>query len=214
MIRLCVICEGPTEAEFIKSCLAPHLHIFDVQAYPSLLKTKPGKKGGGNVTVERVALHVSHEYRNSDRITSLLDYYGFGKADGRSKQQLEQAILEKCKELVNNLSPRLVTPYIQQYEFEALLFSDVAQFKWVLDGWSEHKLEALQKIAKSFATPEEINNSRETAPSKRILQVFDRGEYDKVVHGPIIAQEIGLARIREVCPQFHAWVSQLEALAR
>jgi hypothetical protein len=53
VIRLLVICEGPTEAEFVGSCLEPHLRDFGLAVHASLLKTRPGKVGGGAVSIER-----------------------------------------------------------------------------------------------------------------------------------------------------------------
>jgi hypothetical protein len=34
------------------------------------------------------------------------------------------------------------------------------------------------------------------------------------VHGPLTAESIGLAKIRERCPRFNAWVSSLERLGQ
>lgn len=213
-MRLCVICEGPTEAEFVRVCLEPHLRIFGVVVYPSLLKTRPGKQGGGNVTVERVAKHAQHEYHGSDRLTTLLDFYGVGDAQGRSKVQIETDISQHAAKCIKNFNPQFLIPYVQQYEFEGLLFTDVEKFEWVLDGWNADTRRALLAVRQDFDTPEHINNSRETAPSKRILKIFNQGQYSKVEHGPLIASEIGLPRIRQACPQFHAWLCQLEALGR
>jgi len=96
------------------------------------------------------------------------------------------------------------------HEFEALLFSDIEQFQFVLDGWNTKTRLALLSIKADFQTPEDINNSRLTAPSKRIERVFSNGEYSKREHGPIIASEIGLSKIRAACPQFSAWIEVLE----
>ena len=62
-----------------------------------------------------------------------------------------------------------------------------------------------------FTTPEDINNSRETAPSKRIMHIFPEGTYSKTEHGPLIAESIGIDAIRAKCPAFNEWVSKLEA---
>jgi hypothetical protein len=211
--RLCVICEGHTEAEFVSQCLEPHLRSFDLHVFPSLLKTRAGSQGGGNVTVERLAKHISHEYKCSNYITTLVDYYGFKKADGRSKQQLEADIAAETQKHIATFDGRRIIPYVQMHEFEALLFSDVEQFVFVLDGWNAKTRQALLSIKADFPTPEDINNSRLTAPSKRIERVFSNGEYSKREHGPIVAGEIGLSKIREECPQFDAWVEALEKLS-
>ena len=65
-------------------------------------------------------------------------------------------------------------------------------------------------ISDQFNTPEEINNSPVTAPSKRILQLF-KG-YDKPMHGALAALEIGLDNIRKECALFNKWLLTLEAL--
>jgi len=210
--RLCVICEGQTEARFTVTCLQPHLLTLGILAYPAMLKTRPSRKGGGHVSVERVAKHIQLEYAHSDAQTTLLDYYGFRDVQGRTKAQLEQAILEQASRLIQNFDPRFIIPYIQIHEFEALLFSDIEQFKWVVDGWDEKKKTRLQAVRAAFASPEDIDDGPDTAPSKRILKIFNGGEYSKVEHGPLIAEAIGLSCIREHCRNFNAWLSRLEDL--
>jgi len=46
MIRLCVICEGQTESDFVRSCLQQDLWCHGVSVYPSILKTKPALPTG------------------------------------------------------------------------------------------------------------------------------------------------------------------------
>ncbi|PCI01522.1 MAG: hypothetical protein COB76_01195 [Alphaproteobacteria bacterium] len=57
--------------------------------------------------------------------------------------------------------------------------------------------------------PEKINNSPDTAPSKRLL---GKTNYKKTVHGPNIAEEIGLDKIRDICPNFDQWLVEIESL--
>lgn len=210
MTRLLVICEGQTEAEFVRTCLEPHLREQGLAVHVSLLKSKPGKQGGGWVTIERVAQHIGFEYHHFDCITTLLDLYGFGKAGGRNKQALETAILDSARQHIPDMRVDRVAPHVQRYEFEALLFTDVGAFEWVQNGWDDAKRAKLQAIRDQYATPEDINDSPLTAPSKRIMSVFSGGEYGKVAHGPLIAEAIGIERIRAECPGFNAWVRRLE----
>lgn len=211
MIRACIVCEGATEVEFVKSCLTPHLLQYGVNAYPSIIQAPSGRHRGGRVTVERLAHFISHEYHCTDRITTLVDFYGFQDAGGRGRKELEAAVLNEVLKISAGCDRRFVAPYIQMYEFEALLFSDVEQFQFVLDGWSAVSREKLVKIRNAFPTPEAINNSPQTAPSKRILAVFDDGSYSKTEHGPLIAEAIGLGVIRAQCPEFDKWLSMMEA---
>ena len=212
MIRVCIVCEGQTEVEFVKNCLTPHLLDHDVYAYPVILQWRMGRHRGGRVTVERLANFIWHQYRAADRITTLVDFYGFQDANGRGRQALEQAIAQQAAALATTgFDARFVRPYVQMHEFEGLLFSDVEQFQFVLDGWSEQVRQSLEEIRAEFQTPEDINNHRDTAPSKRILAVFPEGTYNKTEHGPVIAEAIGLAKIRQQCPQFNEWLRMMES---
>jgi len=210
MIRVCVICEGITEVEFVKCCLEPHLFQYSLAVYPSILQTRSGRHRGGRVKIERLVNFISHEYYHSDRLTTLVDFYAFQDAQGRSREELEQVILDGVAKCTKYFDSRRVLPYIQMHEFEGLLFSDVEQFQLVHDGWNTDVRQKLINIRSQFLTPEEINNHRETVPSRRILAAFEGKSYNKVEHGPLIAEAIGLAGIRAQCPQFNAWVTRLE----
>lgn len=52
MIRVYVICEGPTEERFIQTVLAPELAIVNIFLSPTIIG-KPGHQGG-NVTYSRM----------------------------------------------------------------------------------------------------------------------------------------------------------------
>lgn len=211
MKRLCVICEGPTEVEFVKSCLEPHLRPHGLHTYPSLLQAPSGNHRGGRVTVERLGKHLAHEYDRTDRITTLVDYYGFRDAGGRSRAKLEEEILAEALKWNPRAEKRYILPYVQMYEFEGLLFTDIEHFHYVLDGWNEEARAQLLAIRNAFETPEDINNSKETAPSKRILKIFGEQAYSKTEYGPVIAEGIGLEKIRQQCAQFDEWVKKLQA---
>jgi hypothetical protein len=212
MRRLCVVCEGPTESEFVLSCLEPHLSAHGLLAYPSILQARSGNHRGGRVTIERLGKHLAWECHQTDRITTLVDYYGFRDRGGRNQSELEAAILEEAQKWGRNrLDPRFVRPYVQMHEFEALLFADIEHFQLVLDGWNPTTHDQLRTIRDTFPNPEKINDSPETAPSQRILRIFANGEYSKTEHGPLIAEKIGLPTIRDACPGFHAWLSALES---
>jgi hypothetical protein len=211
MRRVCIICEGPTEANFISQCLAPHLFNHDVMAYPSILQAPSGRHRGGRVTVERLIRHISHEYHACDRVSTLVDFYGFVDRNGRSRAEVESAILSGIEHRTTGFDARFVLPYLQMYEFEGLLFSNVEEFQWVVDGWSDDVRSQLQTVREAFPSPEDINDSPETAPSKRIRAIFADGSYSKTEHGPLIAEAIGLEEIRKQCPAFNEWVGALEA---
>jgi hypothetical protein len=214
MIRVCVVCEGQTEVEFVKTCLGPYLLNSQVQAFPSLLQSRSGNHRGGRVTVDRLVKFMSHQYHQTDRITTLVDFYGFQDRSERDRAQLEADIRAGVEAATTGYDSRFVLPYVQMYEFEGLLFTDPQAFEWVEDGWSDEAKLALEAVTQAFAGPEEINNSPETAPSKRILNIFPEGTYSKTEHGPLIAEAIGVDAIRAKCPAFSEWVAKLQAWGR
>jgi hypothetical protein len=89
------------------------------------------------------------------------------------------------------------------------LFSEPEAFKnWCDD---PQVVVNLKKIRRDFNSPEHINDGYVTAPSKRILGIFS--QYDKVLHGSLVALDIGLDTIRRECPMFNSWIERLESLA-
>lgn len=75
----------------------------------------------------------------------------------------------------------------------------------------EQLSQSLQDIAQQFASPEHINNSPSTAPSKRI-EALMKG-YQKPLMGALAALEVGLDVMREKCSLFNQWLESLEYLA-
>lgn len=212
MTRVCIVCEGETEASFIQQCLAPYLAPGGVYVYGSIIRAPSGRHKGGHVSIDRLARHMSHEYRAFDRLTSLVDFYGFEDRDGRSCEEIECAILDAIRKeqerKKKDFDARRVFPYVQLHEFEGLLFTNPAAFGEVLlDRWSEAAHRALVEVASAFDNPECINDGPQTAPSKRISNIVP---YNKVVDGPLIAQAIGIDNIRAKCPAFNAWVEKLQ----
>ena len=202
MIRLAISVEGPTEEEFVKRVLAEHLRVMKVEPQPISLD--------GNVTVERLASDVARLVWDFDFVTSLVDFYGFRDKNNATREELEQHILETVYKKVNRAwDQSQVFPYVQQYEFEGLLFSNVSAFANAINA-SDERVEELRRIRARFPTPEDINDSRDTAPSKRIMGVIPG--YRKVVAGSLVAMETGLETIRSECPRFDDWVRRLESL--
>ncbi len=123
---------------------------------------------------------------------------------------LEEYLNKEIKAKIHHgWDQRRVIAYVQRHEFEGLLFSDVRAFG-TLKGASNQSVAQLQEIRSKFSTPEDINDNKATAPSKRIGTAILR--YQKRLDGPLVAMEIGLATIREQCPRFHRWVTSLESL--
>ena len=115
----------------------------------------------------------------------------------RSVGELQEHLDQEIQTRVPGV--RRMFPYVRKHEFKGLFFSDTAAFGEVGQA-TEQDIEALAKIRRQFPTPEEINDHPEGAPSKRLIKMV-RG-YNKTYHGPIIAHETGLKKIREECHGF------------
>ena len=116
------------------------------------------------------------------------------------QQAIEQDVRDRMGDAFN---PSRFIAYVSMHEFEALLFSDCDAFAQSI-GLPAVAAE-LQGVRDSFDDPEQIDDSRETAPSKRILHLVPT--YDKVAMGSVAIQEIGLHNIRSQCPNFHHWLA-------
>lgn len=220
MIRVHVICEGQTEEMFVNELLAEAFIAKNICLIPSLIG-KPGHKGG-NFKFERLLTDVRARLL-SDRdayCTTFFDFYGLPEDfPGKKEAKLQVGIVRKADHLLAELTKQLQVklgeealrrfiPYVQMYEFEGLLFSNTEKLAL---GINQMNIEgALQKIRDAFDSPEEINNSPLTAPSKRIENLYSA--YDKPIHGSLAAMEIGLEGIRRECQQFDAWLKSIESL--
>ena len=207
MIRLAIVVEGPTEEEFVKRVLTPHLRTREVEPTPILI----GNKGrGGNVTIGRLASDMARLSWSFDRVTSLVDFYGFRGTGDASRAELQEDIHDDVDRKIGRSYDRSrVFPYVQQYEFEGLLFSDVTTFGALLNG-PPNLVENLKAVRARFGTPEDINDDVKTHPSKRIENAMPA--YQKRVDGPFLAERMGLPTIRAQCPRFDQWVERMETL--
>lgn len=202
MTRVAILVEGRTEEAFVNRILAPALHRAGVYPQPIPI--------GGNVTVDRLASDMSKFVWSFDFVTSLVDFYGFRDKGSDSREDLEARIREAAIAKINRpLDDSRIFPYVQLHEFEALLFSDASAFS-VLPYAANDVVDALLSIRSRFGNPEDINDSRDSAPSKRIQNLIPR--YRKVA-GARLAERIGLEKIRAECPGFAAWVARLHSLA-
>jgi len=154
---------------------------------------------------------INHLKADSDCIaTTMVDYFGLpqqgdgawpGRAEaarqesGRKAACVEAALLEDLIS-ATGISPRHFVPFVVMHEFEGLLFSDCAAFS---RGIGRPDLESdFRRIRNQFVSPEEINDSPITAPSKRVEALMPG--YEKPLFGTLAVLEIGLPQIRSECP--------------
>lgn len=211
MIRVAISIEGQTEDEFCKKILVPHFRNISIELTPIVLTTSRAKCGtkhkGGCVNLDRIRSEVSKLLSNFDYVTTFYDLYGFS----RIKESLSVGELEQ--KMYSAFNDTKYIPYVQKYEFETLLFSDTDCYEELLTIDAKEKMDTIINI--HAGQIENINNSKETAPSKRIEKIFtDNHEaYDKVFYGYSILEEIGLSKVREKSYRFDEWLEKIERLS-
>lgn len=209
MTRIAISVEGQTEDEFCKQVLQPYLRSKNIELTPVIVTTKRNNCGvkhkGGCINLDRIKSEIVKLLPNFDYVTTFYDLYGFDINGTFTASKLEIKIADLFK------SDRRLIPYIQQYEFETLLFSEPSYYE---DYFQASAKIDIEQIINSCGGVENINNSRETAPSKRIDKFFKKynEQYDKVFHGASIADDIGLDKIKQGCPRFAQWLSKIELL--
>ena len=193
MLRVGISVEGATEREFVNQVMIPYFSVLNVFLTPVPMN--------GNVSLARIRHELPALLGSFDVVTTFYDLYGFKRRQGRSAEELEQQILV----LVSPKRQRRLIPYIQQYEFETLIFSEPTI---VADELGEaDKQKQIEAIVQEAGEPEQINDGVSTCPSKRLKALFPH--YDKKFHGPSICQRIGLSNIRRACPRFNGWLIRL-----
>lgn len=220
-MRLYILVEGQTEAALVKTVLAPHLVTFGVWTTPIIVMTSKApngqrKKGGGDWQKWKRHLEILLGENRGDGacVTTLIDLYGlpgnFPSLDGARKvantvdrvRMLELAMAEA-------VADRRFIPYIQRHEVEALVLVGLDALTDLVE--PDEGVNALRADIRSTA-PEDVNDSEQTAPSKRLIR-FVPG-YQKSIHGPAVMEATGLPKLRAACPGFDRWVSKLETLAK
>lgn len=222
MVEVVVFAEGPTEEQFIKRLVAPAVRHLQVFVKPQMLKTSQEARGGA-INFDRLKFNARNTLRqNPDCVlTTLLDLYGLdttfpgfdeakAKPDMGSRVKHLNAKLHEALVAHVGCRPERFIAHIQPYEFEGLLFSDTQALAQTEPGWLS-SLHELVKVRAAFPTPEHINDSIETKPSKRLEQLLRPG-YKKTRHGPLAAERVTLATMEKECPHFRGWMDSLRNL--
>jgi hypothetical protein len=112
------------------------------------------------------------------------------------------------KELPEYEVSKRFIPFIAVHEFEALLFSD----PYLLSEALNVDCKEVVNLVQTCNSPEQINNSPQTAPSKRI-ENWSKGRFGKTTTGVTLAERIGIDKMRECCHNFDDWLKKIEAMA-
>ncbi len=222
-----IIAEGKTEEVFVKDVLIKHFASIGKYISVRIIETgwdsrnnKPAK--GGLLKYEWLKNDIlkwieSDRGRTNTWYTTFVDLYAFPVDDKSPYSQTVrgmQNIYARIEALENAMGQSInhptFIPYVQLHEFEALLLVEPDR---LLTMYPEHQA-AVKRLKGNIQglNPEEINESPQTAPSKRIIQFLPEYEGQKAQVGPMVAEDIGLHLLRERCPHFDAWITKLENL--
>lgn len=216
MSRIYLLVEGQTEEAFVRELLGPHYARIGLYLTPIIVSTSPGHKGGV-VSYAKIKPQIVRLCRQDSRahVSTMFDLYALptdfpGKAVAAYPSQSSGALKAEHleAELLKDINELNFIPNLLVHEFEALLFAQPEKFsEWTGDA---DVVSTLSDALLVGGTPEDINDSPHTAPSKRVLAAMPA--YQKTFHGPLIACEIGLDVMRYACPHFNAWLQKLEAI--
>ncbi len=217
MRRLIVVCEGQTEREFCSNLLGPYLfEKLQVVVNQPMIK----QSNGGIIPWTQLKKQITQHLSEGGRplVTTFIDYYGL-------KQHLEfpnwmetrdiTDVYARIKQIESGMNVDIESkyrdcfiPHIQPHEYEALLFCQPSVFEELFCEQEHQDTELLVRTINEYKNPELINNSFETSPSHRLERIF-RG-YDKILHGILIAEAIGIETMRKTALSFDNWLNQIE----
>ncbi len=215
MKNVYIYCEGQTEESFINEILAPYFMNQNIWVCPIICSTKRTatkkyKGGVSDYTKIKKELTLICKQHHNEYVTTMFDYYampdntpGIDNTESDINvriNQIEQAIdadigQQNCKF------------HFMLHEFEGILFSNPDSFALIAD---QNIVNDIQEIRDKYPTPEHINNSLETAPSKRIEALIPN--YAKIKNGTLLSKNMGLDVILSECPHFKEWIQSIVAL--
>lgn len=221
-IRINIIVEGQTEVEFVRDILREAFSYQQIYLAARAVETSRDKRAnkiyrGGLFSYVKSKNDIIGWLKQEKNAfaTTMFDLYalpndfpGYQESLSFNDPYKKVECIEQA--FATDINHQRFIPYIQLHEFEALLFSDASALCTVCN-LNERTKAILQTIRNSFATPEHINDSSETAPSKRILSAHP--SYEKINDGVQTAKAIGLTKLRQECLHFNQWLEKLEALA-
>ena len=216
MKTIYIYCEGPTEESFINEVLYPYFFNMGIVVRPIICTTmrttaKKYKGGVSNYQKIKKELTILCKEHSSDLVTTMFDYYAMpGDTPGIDNQDPDLMRRIKAVEAAINqdVGMRNCSFHFMVHEFEGILFSKPESFGLISD---EKTVEGIRKIRDEYPTPEHINQSPDTAPSKRLKQLIPH--YAKIMNGTILSKDMGLDVIVQQCPHFREWIEEMTAAA-
>ena len=221
-----ILCEGQTEERFVKEVLSPYLQQFNIYPKPILLLTSKKKNARGGMLsyaqAKRDLTILQKQFRDNNSehhmFTTMFDYYALpddfpGVEESIDIQNVRDRISFLEDKFAEYMGSGTFIPYIQLHEFEALLFVDIIKLQTEYPLSSE-RIRILKEETDIYGDPEMINNSPDTAPSKRIISALAQDyHYNKVQSGAAITSAIGIENLLEKCQHFKEWIENIKRIA-
>jgi len=226
--------EGETEMEFINHVISVHLQSHNLSIRPVLSGNPRRTQHGGVRNWANTAKDIQRYLKAGKILTTLFDFYALAKdwpsrleAGNKPWDQrgitVEQAVQSAITKLMDSsYNPACFVPCIQVHEFESLLFVNPAATALSLatvcktdatNSWaSKIERELTQILTEHNQKAESVNDSPETAPSKRLKKIVNG--YDKRAWGYQVVKDVTITELRSGCHWLHNWLSQLEALGQ
>jgi hypothetical protein len=152
---------------------------------------------------------------NQVRFTTMLDlyalYHDFPDAEEARLLSPDERVKRLEDAFAADIDDGRFIPHVQLYEFETILFCDPDKFSVYYEN-RDREIAELKAIATKAGGPEQINDGRHSAPSKRIAKLFADYPDAKPAVSAAISEAIGVDVVRRQCPHFNKWLSILEAL--
>jgi len=223
-VYLHVLCEGQTELRFASKVLTTYLVMKGIIVLPQLLITSRKKNArGGIFSYQQAKRDLTFMIRSAQDneqevhyFTSMFDLYalpddfpGFAEASALTDYSQVAKLEEDFRKDVNCYK---FIPYIQLHEFEALVLCDIDGLKNSYPNAAGKLTELKNEVTTQYGDNMElVDNSAETAPSKRIIKALkDEYHYDKPKSGTEITEKIGIDTLRAKCRHFNDWLTTIE----
>ena len=209
MKNVYIYCEGQTEESFINEILYPYFLNCGIVVRPIICTTKRTanmKHKGGVSSYAKIKkdLSIICRQHSNEYVTTMFDYYAMPDNTPDINYD-EPDIYKRIKHIEHaidtDINQQNCNFHFMLHEFEGILFSSPKSFALIAD---TNVVESIQKIRDSYPTPEHINNSPETAPSKRIQSLISN--YAKIKDGTLLSKDMGIDIIMDQCPHFREWI--------
>jgi len=227
-IILHILCEGQTEDRFANKVLKDYLKGFNIAVKTSILLTNRKKniKGGmlnyqqAKNDLELLIKQYSKRTYETHFFTTMFDLYAL---PNNFPDYVNAMKIQDCYERVKKIEKKFkedincdnFIPYIQLHEFEALVFCGLEHLLIDYPNMTK-QIAVLQRIVEKYDNnTEKIDDSPQSAPSKRIIKEFEKfHNYDKAKSGLLVTSKVGIVELKDKCQHFKEWIDKLENLSK